>query len=594
MRSFTENSSSVLRYAVISTGLYSGNRLIANNLRNENVYSSEEDAIIAAARKCGLYNIELEKRFPIIEHLPVSRLNLFETTLAGFGESNVVAVRGDAQNVLGLCRYYSEKGRVFPMSPEKLNDLRITASLITKEAFRVIAVASKNTNCNNLTRIVTCQTDMTFEGLICIREPLLSGAAMNISRCLAANIKVIMTCEDINDNNRYIANALGIIHNDNEIVTSQWLATMKEGLFRANVPIYRLYLALNINQKRILINYLKDSGEVVGVLARDLDEIILLRDADAGFSQSVTISSKASKAGIDLTDRSVPVYNKNPKAGSKTGCEAIKFISDVIVSEPDKSGAGGFNAMINSIAYSKVIYQNLLRAVRYLLASQSARFFIVLYSALVQTALLDPVKLLFCGLIIDFAAVIVIAFEHPARDIMSIHVDTEEKLRHPIRHNTESVLFGLLLAVLTAVTPMFLNRLGITVESHMLSSALFCGMILTQLVLLSETKKDGSVFVSVNFNRVYGLILVLTAIFIAAGQLISPLGNLFGMVRPTLIYVLVSASYPIIMLIVYEVYKLIKNSGIKRGKKNSKIPKSESSVKSFFSSGFRVEDKDDD
>jgi hypothetical protein len=84
----------------------------------------------------------------------------------------------------------------------------------------------------------------------------------------------------------------------------------------------------------------------------------------------------------------------------------------------------------------------------------------------------------------------------------------------------------------------------------------------------------------------------LTAVFIAAGQLITPIGNMFGMVRPTLTYVFVTASYPVIMLIVYEVYKLIKNSDIKRKKKN--LPKSGNSVKSIFSSGFRVEDTDED
>ena len=290
-------------------------------MRNENVYSAEEDSIISAARKHGLYNIELENRYPILEHLPVSRLNRFETTLASFGDTNIVVLRGDAQSVLGLCRYYSEKGRVFKMTPEKLSDLQITASQITKEAFRVIAIASKNTTYTNLTRIVSCQSDLTFEGFICIREPLLPGAAMNISRCKSAGIKVIMICDDTDGNNRYIANALGIVSREDEIITSQQMAVMKEGLFRVNAPLYRLYMGLDINQKRRLIGCLKDSGEIVGVLARGIDEIILLRDADAGFSQSITISPKALKTGVDLTDLSVPVYAVDSKDSLKTGCE---------------------------------------------------------------------------------------------------------------------------------------------------------------------------------------------------------------------------------------------------------------------------------
>lgn len=593
-RGFIENSASTLRYAVISTGLYGGFRLVANNLRNENVYSPEEDAIIACARNSGLYNVELENRYPILEHSPVSRLNRFETTLFGYGGSNAVAVRGDAQDILSLCRYYSHKGRVLPMTSEKLNEFRITASLITKEAFRVLGVASKNTDYNNLTRIVSCQTDMTFEGFLCIREKMLPGAAMNISRCLAANIKIVMTSDDISDNNRYLAHSLGIIHDDGEVITPRRLTSIKDGLFRTDIKNYRLYQGLSISQKTRFIQYLKDSGEKVGLLVRELDEIGLLRESDAGFSQSVTISSKAVKSGVDLTDRSIPVYTKDPRASAKTGCDALKFISDVIVSEPEKNGSGGFNAMVSSVAYAKVIYQNLLRSVRYLLASQSARFFIVLYSILTNNVLLDPVQLLFSGLIVDFAAVLVIAFERPSNDILSARVETEKKLRHPLRHNIESVLFGLMSALLCAAAPVMLGLYDIEIQAPLLSSSVFCGVILSQFVLLSETKKDRSVFVSVTFNRVYGLILVLTAVFIAAGQLFPQAGSLFGMVRLTAPYLSVTVLHPLLMLFIYEMYKLLKSSGFKKHKRKRKAPKSEKAKKTLFSSGFRIEDPDTD
>lgn len=597
MRGFTANSAAVLRYAVISTGIYGGNRLVANNLRNENVYSHEEDAIIAVAQKCGLYNMKLDELYPILDHLPLSSANRFETTLIEYGNqgNNVAVVRGDAQSVLGICAYYSENGHVFPMDHEKLNDFRITASLITKETFRVIAVATKSTSYNNLTRIVSCQTDMTLEGFLCIREKMLPGAAVNISRCHAANVKVIMTCDDINDNNRYIANALGIIRSDDEITTSHYLATLKKGLFRANVQIYRLYQGLNENQKIRVIRYLKDSGEVVGVLARDLDEVALLREADAGFSQSVTISSKALKTGVDMTDRSISVYSNNPKTGMKTGCDAVKFLSDVIVSEPEKSGWGGFNAMVNSMAYSKVIYMNLLRTVRYLLASQTVRFFIVLYAILTNTVLLNPVQLLFCGLIIDFTAVIVIAFERPASNILSIHENTEKKLHRPFRHNAESVLIGMVPAVITACVPLLLKRMNISVDALTLSSSVFCGVILAQFVLLDEIKKDRSIFVSVSFNRVYGLVLLLTVLFVISGQLMPQIGLLFGIVRPTLPYVLITLLYPVLMLTVFETYKLVR-SGLKMNRKKRKKSETKpaSAVKSFFSSGFPIIDPEDD
>jgi len=592
MRGFAKNSSQALTYAVLSTGLYGANKLVSDNLSAENVYSPEEDAIIKAAKECDIYNAGLDERYLLMDHQAVSRTNRFETSIVRFENSYVVAVRGDAQQILNCCTYYCENGRVTRMTTDKLNDLRITASQITKKAYRVIAVASKNTDYTNLTRLISCQTDLTFEGFLCIREPLLPGAAKNIAACVNSGIKVIMTTEDAVDNNRYIAAALGIVTADNQIITGAKLASMRDDMVRVNIPIYRLYQDLTIDQKRVLIALLKENGEKVGILTRELDEMILLRDADVGFAQSLTLSPKAAKGGVTIeeissyTDRNIPVYVRNPKALARIGCEAIKFTSDVIVSEPDKNGAGGFNAIFGSICCARVIYKNLLRAARYLLTSQTARLFIVLYRVLFGIAVFEPLQLLFCGLILDFAAVIVIAFEKPSSDILFYESNTEEKLKKPLRHNLESVLFGLLWAVMTVFFPVMLNKIGFTLTNAQISSMTFIGFILTQLAVLSETKKDRSIFVSVSMNLVYTLYISFILVFILSMQMNKNFGRLFGITPATLPIILISVLLPIIMVLVYELYKYISARPPKKNKVDN--------LGSFFNSGFRVDDMDDD
>ncbi|MBR5314761.1 MAG: cation-transporting P-type ATPase, partial [Clostridia bacterium] len=49
---FSENAASVLRFALISTGLYGARKIVKNNLNNDNIYSPEEEAIINLAQKC--------------------------------------------------------------------------------------------------------------------------------------------------------------------------------------------------------------------------------------------------------------------------------------------------------------------------------------------------------------------------------------------------------------------------------------------------------------------------------------------------------------------------------------------------------------
>ncbi len=552
-----------VKYALISTGLYGGRLLAANNQRFDNIYTSEEEAIISAAEKLSLYNVELERTYPIVEHLSAGGetpggISAFDTTLVNYSGSYVAVMRGTPDDIINRCRYINENGFIVPLTPENAADLRIAASLAVKEAFRVVAVATKTTVYNNLRRIISCQTDLTFEGFLHIREPMLRGAAMEVAKCRAAGIKIIMLCSSSDNSNRYLAGAVGIIGDESEIITSAQLSAMKEGLIRANLPIYKLYEGLNITQKRLLLRYLRESGEVVGVLGHELDEIILLKEADVGLAQSVTISDKAGRGGIELLSRDIPVFSKSSERRTAGG-EALKFVSDVIVSEADHSGGGGFNAIVEAIRRSKVIYLNLLRMTKYMITSQFARLFLVFYSVLTGEVMLSPAQILICGLIVDFAAILIIAFERPSSDILSQHEDTEAKLRHPFLSNPQSVIFGLFWAAVTVLMMQLLEDNLIITDMAVRSSAVFFSFLLTQLVTLSEVIKERSLLVpNIRINGVYMLTLVIIGAFMTCCALVTPFGALFGVVLPPNALVWGGiAAIPSVMLISLELYKLI-------------------------------------
>ncbi len=597
---YRERTASILRYAVISTGIYGSARLQNNNLSNDNVYTSEEESILFAADSAGVYNSSLERVYPIIDHTGISRINIFETTLTRFGETNVVVMRGEAPAVLACCRYYSKNGRIHRMTDEMLNEFTIVASQTLKQAYRVVAVATCDTKYENLSRIKLCQTNMIFEGFVCIREPLLPGCAVNIERCKNAGIKVIMTCENENDNNRFIAAALGIITSDRECVNGERLLSLEPGLLEANIPMYRLYQGVDSSVIRLVIEKLRESGEKVGILTGSLSDIDLITAADAGFAQNVTISHKASDKGLDIqkiaskTERSKPIFVKNAGDSSRTGCEAVKFISDVIISEPDESGSGGFNAIVGAMGCGRIIYRNINRALRYLIASQCARLLIVLCSILSGVVLLTPLQLLFSGLVLDFGAVLVIAFERPSNYILSLKTENEDRLRRPLLSNFEYILFGLLWAAVTVFSPLVFRLTGHVLSSEQVTSAVFVSFTLTQLAALSEIKRDKSIFRSLTFNSIHLLYIGVTAAVLIAGQLYQPFGKLFGMVMPDLKCLAISLFFPVFTIIAAELYRLISSKTGRITLDSNRFRIGAIKDGSFFSSGFRVVDIEDD
>jgi len=555
---FSENVERALKFAIVSTGLYGAGNLINKNLNNENIFSPEEDAIISLAQRCRVYNINLDREYPILEHISKGEISRFDTTLVNSENGYTVACRGTLEDILSACTSYSENGKVYLFDSEKKSEIISEALKLGRKCYRIVAIASKSTHYNNLRRISACQTDMVFEGFVAIKEKMLPGAARNIAACQAAGIKVIMLSDDLGDNNRILAESLGIVKNEDEIVTGAQLLTMKEDLIRTNVSLYKLYENLSIFQKRKLLANLHSEGEVVGVLARELDEIILLKEADVGFLQSTTLSGKLEKGGLDMTmakNTNTPMLVKNSKDSKKTGSEALKFIADVIVSDADKRGNGGFNAMLGAIVASKKIYSSLAVFVKYLLTTNFARFLILLYTIFARDVVIKPQQILFTGLVIDFLAMLFITFDRKDYRIV-LKKNSVEELNDFYKYIPIALLSGIVWAGSVIVLPMLLGILNIHSVSVQ-TTALFVGFIISQVVVINELIKDDSIFkFGAKYKRAQLLLIVTVVGFLLVTYFWKPAQEIFCVVRMGWMSYLLSLIPSVTMLIVYEVQKI--------------------------------------
>lgn len=558
-RGYKRNAARVLRYALISTGKYGAGKLIRDNALGENIYTSEEDAIINAAEALSEYNIGLERRYPMIDHVPKGRGSAFDTTLVQYENGFFVSLRGDYSSILPLCRYYTEDSRVYTMTEDKLNDFYIEAEKLARQSYRVIAVASKDTVYNNLRRVAICHNELTLEGFLAIREPILPDAAKNVLRCKNADLKIIMLASDESENNAIVAESLGIALNPDQLVTGREFAQMKEGLIRANLDKYTVYQGLNLSQKRLLVRFLREKGEKVGYLCSELDEIILMKDADVGFAQSVTLSDRVGGSGVDLSRHNIPIYTKDASS-QRSGCEALKFVSDVIVSEPDASGTGGFNAMVDALLCSKSVYYNLHRMLKYMITSQIARLFLVFASALLNFTALIPAQILFLGLVADFAAIIIIAFEKPDYSLLKAPPSVGDKLEHPFIKNPEAGMLGVLWAVITAISVFYLTKYSV-MSASMTGTYCFVSFLIGQIALLNECKREQSVFDrNVKMNGAYVTMLAVISVFLALAFIIPEFGWLFG-IRAMSKYASLALFIPAVVLITAcEIFKAVSRS----------------------------------
>ncbi len=541
---------------VISTGIY-GAGLAALSGKSRKI-TPEEEAIIDLAQNLSLYNSGIDRSHPIIEHMSSGGASKFETTLTvDSGERYMAVCRGEVEAILNACEYYTENNRIFRMSPDdRLEFLNVAASL-TRSSYRVVAVATGSTGYNNLQRIGSIQSDLTLEGFIAIREPLQPGIAQTISRCRAAGVRVIMTCDKYSESDKYLAMSIGIIDDEKNILSNQKYESMHSDMLRTNLPLYNMYVGLSASQISQIIKHFQADGERVGLLTGGLNGALLLKRADVGFVQSVTISPKAKRHGIDIRTRSTPAYSR-VASGNAYECEALKLISDVVVSDADENGNGGFAALVSALEYARTIYKNLLRMVRYLTTTQLARIFAVLGSLIVGMKVLTPMQLIFGGLIIDLAAILAAAFARPPHNALTIKDNAEETLKKPLMMNIRAVAFALLQSAAILLTHPILSLAGAPLSEAQFASAAFVAFTVCQLITFAELASEQSIFKpGMRMSFSYLFFVGGTALFLALLFLIPSFGALFDVVALPWPAVIASAAASLVTLAVNEIYKLI-------------------------------------
>lgn len=516
--------------------------------------ASEANAIVHLAERIGIDRGVLAADRPILAYGTLFDDINCEAAIFTGDDTNVAVVRGEAAPILEHCTHYHDNGIVRRIDDRQRRHINDALRRIDEDGCRAVAVISKDVTSISLED--AGDYGWRLEGIIGIREGMLVDADRRIAACKKAGIHVIVLADDAQDPSRVYFKRIGLIEDDGEIITSAELSALEDKKFRADIGTYKMYEGLTLAQKRLLVARLKEDGRIIGVLGRELNDILLMDDV-IGFTPAVTLAD---------TNSSLDLGSSSSSQRESFGCEALKYACNVLVSPPERP-SGGFNAMINAICSARIIYQNLMRMVKYLVTSQIARLVIVLYSVIVHSAwtkfsgadLFTPAQILFCGLIIDFAVVLVIAFQQASLDILSQKENTEERLERPIMHNFRPMLFGLFWGVLSLAAPLILSFIGKAVTGESLTSLVFISFVLTQLVVACEIIYEDSLFKRGHMiNRVLALLWIVCILFFCATMAIPSIGSLFGIAPISLLQWGCVVCVPLLMLMMYEIYKKIK------------------------------------
>ncbi|HEY1891185.1 MAG TPA: cation-translocating P-type ATPase [Steroidobacteraceae bacterium] len=283
--------------------------------------------------------------------------------------AQVGAAKGAPEAIATLCHLDAASRQV----------LRVRVEELARRGMRVLAVASARLAAAAPERAV----DMPLElaGLIGFVDPLREGIREAVGECRSAGIRVVMITGDHPETARAIAAQAGIEHG--QVMTGPELARLDERELLARAPAVSVFARITPQQKLRIVSALKASGEVVAMTGDGVNDAPALRSAHIGIAMG------------------------------QRGTDVAREASSLVLLDDD------FNSIVRAVRLGRRIYDNLLKAVSYILAIHLPIAGLALVPiALGQPLVLTPMLIAILELIIDPLCSVVLEAERDERDVM--------------------------------------------------------------------------------------------------------------------------------------------------------------------------------
>ncbi|OKH21441.1 ATPase [Hydrococcus rivularis NIES-593] len=348
--------------------------------------SATENALIYMAISAGTNVIELRQKYPLLQTNPRSEnRNIMSTVHSDRDNHKLVALKGSPAEVVRICNYWLKNGRAVPLEEEDRQAIELENDRMAGKALRVLGVAYRqidevdNGNGNNY------ESDLTWLGLVGMADPVRKGVKELIDDFHKAGIDPVMITGDQSPTAYAIAKELGLTRREQlEILDSTNLNNLTPEALRALADKVDVFARISPSNKLQIVQALQAAGKVVAMTGDGINDAPALKAAQVGVAMG------------------------------KGGTDAAREVADIIL-EDDR-----LETMIIAISRGRTIYNNIRKAVHFLLATNLSEIMVMTTATAVGLGEpLNAIQLLWLNLVSDIFPGLALALEPPEPDILS-------------------------------------------------------------------------------------------------------------------------------------------------------------------------------
>lgn len=341
-----------------------------NDLGFEVLGDTTEGALLEWAQKKGIVIENLRNQNKLLEEAPFSLKTRMMTTVWEIDSKTILFTKGAPEVVLPLCN----------LSAKALEEVEKRYKKMASQGLRVLAFGMKASSSGKK----VSNKDLEFTGLVGIADAARAEAKQAVKIAKKAGIKVIMITGDNELTARAISEEVGILEKGQEVLIGSQLSELTDEQLDRCLDNVRVFARVAPEHKLRIVQALQRKGEIVAVTGDGVNDALALKQSQVGVAMGIT------------------------------GTDVAKEASDIVILDDN------FVTIISAVEQGRLIYNNLLKVVKFLLAGNFSEVLLIIICVLggLPTPLL-PAQILWINFVTDGLPALSLAADPTSSHLMS-------------------------------------------------------------------------------------------------------------------------------------------------------------------------------
>ena len=337
-------------------------------------------------------------QMPRVYEIPFDSERKLMTTVHKISENKfVVYTKGGIDELLERCNKYQINGEIKDDIRNHQGEIDKANDELAEKALRVLAMAYKEIDHEPTDKEKEeLENNLIYVGMVGMIDPPREEVKLAVEKCKTAGIKTVMITGDHKITAVAIARELGILEDGQEAITGSELSKMSDDELTERVENIRVYARVAPEHKVRIVKAWQSKGQVVAMTGDGVNDAPALKTADIGCAMGMV------------------------------GTDVAKEAADVILTDDN------FATVVSAVEEGRRIYDNILKAIQFLLSSNVGEV-VVLFLAILLTPFLAskfgipigliepllPIHILWINLVTDSLPALALAFDPANKDVMS-------------------------------------------------------------------------------------------------------------------------------------------------------------------------------